>query len=680
MLTIFLWSVRLKLVMNQNNTLKEKISNFTKENKWRILTAILLSATEIFLTLRPGGWIYVEGEVLSAADVIWIILIAVVTALGVIIRIPKSRYGLLNLFLLEINPFVMGTYLELVVSDSVSVANLKWNWILICAAEILLLGITWSPRVTLILLNWTLTIWYSADYYFSTFRGVPLRVNELTAVGTAAEVISGYDMTPSAELTRCWMLLVLFTVLAVSSGRDYAPSRRTHFLHALTAFTCCIFLGMGGGQSLLSTETEFWDMVERDNDFFQQSSYERNGYLLSTLLDIRDSRIAEPDGYSVENVEEILSAYTGTEESNPEEMPHVILILNETFSDLRVLGNLQLSSENMAFFNSLHENTIRGYVNASVRGGGTANSEFEVLTGCSMGFLPTSYYPYMQCISGVDESVVSMMKDNGYRTYSIHPAVDFNWRRNVVYDILGFDESFWLDSFEDPEVIHSLVSDRETYHKVEELYENRADGEKMFIFDLTIQNHGGYDPNETVTVTATNVDCAEANVYLSLIRESDEAFRELIEYFSEEEEKVIICMFGDHQPSFGDTDFCDNVFSQSDGLSETDKILNQYKTPFLIWANYDIGTDSDRDGWMDIGMSYLGSLLMETAGVEMSPYFYFLNDYRDQYPMITVNGYRDSEGEFFNWSGEDNEMPEYRYLQYNLLFGDTVEGGFSVKK
>ena len=405
-------------------------------------------------------------------------------------------------------------------------------------------------------------------------------------------------------------------------------------------------------------------------------TYQYDGYLVGTCVDIRAAHIAKPEGYSTESAEALLQEARSQQvtEKAQEQLPHVILIMNESFSDLRVWGNLELSEDNLPFFNSLTQNTVRGYVNASILGGGTANSEFEVFTGCSTGLLPAGYYPYQQCLTKEMPSMISQMKAAGYTTYSMHPEDSKNWNRNNVYRYLGFDHSLWKEDFPNAETIHYGVSDLATYQKIEELYENRTPGEKLFLFDLTIQNHGGYGGNDVnQNVTSLGVSSAESDTYLSLIKESDNAFEQLIDYFSKVDDKVIICMFGDHQPKFSDDTFYDAICNQTEGLTETDKRLNLYKTPFVIWANYSIPEQDD----LDIGMSYLGALLMKTAKIPTSPFFTFLQNYSAEYPSVTINGYTDSDGTFHDWSADGTELNEYRILQYNYLNDShPVEWGF----
>ncbi|MDE6701458.1 MAG: sulfatase-like hydrolase/transferase, partial [Acetatifactor sp.] len=157
---------------------------------------------------------------------------------------------------------------------------------------------------------------------------------------------------------------------------------------------------------------------------------------------------------------------------------------------------------------------------------------------------------------------------------------------------------------------------------------------------------------------------------LSLVKISDDAFADLVHYFEEQDEKVIICMFGDHQPWIFDLIVDANL---ADGSGASQEIMSKYKTPFVIWANYDIEEAQD----MDISMNYLGGLLMRTAGVPLSPYFRFLEQERAEYPIVTVNGYVDSAGTYFGWGSRENEFSEYQMLQYNYLFDDEkVDWGY----
>lgn len=622
---------------------------------------------------------YYYSSAISKAKFLRAFFICGITALGIAFGIPRKRgfRKFLGAILLIAGPLVLGRRLELLTINTSFLLpfSMKWNVGLMYLFELIVLLCTQSFRASVCISSLVLTLLYSANYFVFSFRGEPLRLNEFRAIGTAAKVLNHYSLRPNSHLAMAWCISLLFLIYGMQTGFRWKMENKTKKLAVrLISLTSGIALAIVCGYQLLYTDMLAKAGFMNTHGFDQNMNYHFDGYLVASCLDIQDSRVVKPQGYSLGKIEELLTdASENSNVSNEGIKPHVILIMNESFSDLRVLGNLQISEENMPFFNSLKNNTVRGYVNASVLGGGTANSEFEVFTGCSMGFLPTSYYAYQQCIIDETPSLISDMKMNGYTAYSIHPESASNWNRDRVYQHFGFDKSLWIEDFPNAEKLHYGVTDLETYKKVEALYENRQPGEKLFIFNLTVQNHGDYSRSDVErSVEALNASSDESSIYLSLIRNSDEAFRQLISYFENETEPVIICMYGDHQPMLNSS-FYDDVYSQTPGLEERDKRLNMFKVPFLIWANYDI---PEQDG-LDIGMSYLGALLLDTAGIQGSPFFAFLRQYMDKYPIITINGYEDKDGKHYNWSGENSELLEYRMLQYNHLFDkDIVEWGF----
>lgn len=608
---------------------------------------------------------YIYTDALNISKAYKGIILALITAILFTIPVMKDKKirvlaGIAGFVLF---PIVVGSRLEALnlTAQFYMPFSLKWNLLLMYLVEILVILIAGSLRWGLLISQVLLTVAYTVNYFMYLFRGVPFRVNDLSAVGTAAKVVGGYDLTPNSHLTFAWALLLLIIMIEWKSKITISKLQIRGCV-----LLAGIVLSVGAHHVLLNTEflenRGFYNL----SGFQYLMNYKFDGYLVATCMDIRNNRVTKPEGYSEKRVEEIL-AENVEEETQTEDFPNVILIMNESFSDLRVLGNLQLNVENMQNIYGLRENTIHGYTNVSVLGGGTANSEFEALTGCSMGLLPASGYAYQQYVKKPMESLVSVMKEEGYKTYSIHPEGKGNWNRDKIYQMFGFDESYWKEDFKGEDQIHSGVSDRATYHKIEELYEQKASEDRIFVFDVTMQNHGGYERQEyepESSVYALNAESEEANLYLSLINESDQAFGELVQYFEDKPEKVIICMFGDHQPLFNDESFYEQIYAQTDGLSESDKIFNQYRTPFVIWANYDIEEQDD----VDISANYLGVLLLKTAEIQGNSYFRFLEEQMKDYPVITTNGYIDEAGNVYEWSGDGTEFPDYRILQYNALF------------
>jgi len=621
-----------------------------------------------------------------------ILLLCLMTALGVMFGLPDHKWirRAVAIMILLAGPYLLGSRLELLTYKEVfyTPLALRWNIGIMYGLELAVLLVSWSGRATVLIVDTALTILYTANYFVVLYRGTPLRVNDFSAIGTATQVAGSYSFVPNDHLAMAWGILLLLVVWSMQTGRgrlERAARKKekkyfyTKIVSRIVTAAMAVGITVFSGYELLYTDllTRAGFADEEFKGFYQDLIYYIDGYLVGTCIEVRNARITPPEGYSTQKAAEILEEAIergGAKEITDEEksdLPHVILIMNESFADLRTLGELELNMENMEFFNSLKDNTVRGYVNASVLGGGTANSEFEVFTGCTSAFFSVNYYPYQQGVKKPLNSLVSQMEKYGYHTYSMHPEVSSNWKRDTVYRFLGFDESFWLQDFEGAEVVHHGVSDAETFDRIIKLYEEREEGEKLFVFDLTIQNHGGYPGKQApYEVRSEKYNNAMLDEYLTLIKITDEAFKDLVTYFEGQDEKVIICMYGDHQPWLA------NLIVETDKTSDSvnsEKLLSKYKTPFVIWANYDIGEADDHD----ISMNYLGGLLLETAGVPLSPYFSYLSELRDDYPVITINGWLDAEGNYHNWGNTETEFLDYRILQYNYLFDDdTVKWGY----
>ena len=184
--------------------------------------------------------------------------------------------------------------------------------------------------------------------------------------------------------------------------------------------------------------------------------------------------------------------------------------------------------------------------------------------------------------------------------------------------------------------IWNIETDTSVYRNLERWYEEMGDSPR-FLYLLTIQNHGNWDFNEaeydTVHVTQSEFEMFDMiNEYLTCISLSDEAFFELTSYLKTVDRRVIVCMVGDHCPSFA------GEIASTD-LSLEEKALRLRETPFYIWSNYSI-EKCDKLG--SVGMIYVAPLLLWLADVPLSGYYQYLIDLKEQVPIIT------SYGKYFN--------------------------------
>lgn len=381
------------------------------------------------------------------------------------------------------------------------------------------------------------------------------------------------------------------------------------------------------------------------------------------------------------------------------EYPNIIFIMNESWADLSNLGDLETNEDYIPFINSLTENTIKGYVTVPVFGAGTSNSEYEALTGNSISFLPAGCNVYQSYLQNETPSLVSTLSTLGYSLTAYHPYYGSGWNREAVYPLLGFDDFISIEDFIDEDIIETyksnsdvieyqnlleeryedgsemllrrFISDSYDYTMVEDMYENRDEDEPFFVFNVTMQNHGGYTvsySNFYQQIYATNMSTTypKANRYLSLVKETDSAFEELVEYFSDVDEPTIICMFGDHLPSIED-----EFYEELMGVDSLDNLtieqeLSRYETPFVIWANYDI----EEAEVENISVNYLSTLLSQTAGLPQTQYNKYLSVLYQTLPVISSVGYVDADGTSYASGAEtpyDDILLQYNCIAYNSL-------------
>jgi phosphoglycerol transferase MdoB-like AlkP superfamily enzyme len=525
------------------------------------------------------------------------------------------------------------------------------------------------------------------NHYVMAFRSTPFVPWDIFSVRTAASVAGNYDFTPGVRVGVVTALFVLLFVLLQFLHLKWNQKILRRLIPTGISFLA-LFL--------------FSCLLQNEN--FQTSNYlypflftpaymtKVNGMAVTFTMDMAYVKVDRPQGYSAKEAEEILAEYekkaeaaangapgtsgaSGTTEatgapdaavaggaaaSGDADYPNIIVIMDEAFSDLAVLGEVDASEDYMPFIHELQQgadNTITGYLNVSVCGGNTADTEFEFLTGNTMAFLPTGSIPYQQYITGETPSLASYLRELGYTTYAMHPYNSTGWNRDRVYPWLGFEESYFKKDLSSVSYLRTYVSDRSDFSNLIQLYENKPAGQPLFLFNVTMQNHGSYTTtydNFMPQITVEGIDSVPLSQYLSLIQKTDEAFRELLAYFEEQPERTVVVFFGDHQPN--------NAVAGKIASADTEETL-RYQVPYVIWANYDIAEASG----VDTSANYLAAHVLSAAGVPTSGYQDFLLSLEEKYPIFSAVRKETSQ--------EDEEaLLTYQKLAYYLLFdwkGDT---------
>ena len=515
------------------------------------------------------------------------------------------------------------------------------------------------------------------NHYVMAFRSTPFVPWDLLSVRTAASVAQNYDFTPTPRMIVVTVLFVLLMVAVCvlrKVPRIKLPIRLGSAV--LCGLALCLFVN--------TLQQETFQNKHYLYPFLFTPAYmtKVNGMAVTFAMDLAYVAVDKPEGYSAEEAQKTLEQYGNTdnvfaddeentndaknrgEDANNKDLPNIIVIMDEAFSDLAVVGDLETNEDYMPFMHKMQQgadHTITGYAQVSVCGGNTANSEFEFLTGNTMSFLPSGSIPYQQYITKDTPSLASYLASLGYETYAQHPYYASGWNREKVYPLLGFEHLNFIDDYANKTYVRKYVSDDADMQHIIDTYENKEDGKPAFIFNVTMQNHGGYTDafsDLSEDVHATNYNSEVLDRYLSLIRLTDQSLEKLVDYFSNVDEKTVIVFFGDHQPS--DTvaaQVQDSMLLPGESVPD-EQLRKRYQVPYLVWANYDI----DGATQQNTSLNYLSAEVLKAAGVPTDAYQNFLLDLQKSYPVMSAAGRTDAS------DADENMLNTYKKLQYYNLF------------
>lgn len=647
-----------------------------------ILTFIPLVACVALMLFNLNVFSSEETGIDTTAVIKCISLLVLIGGIGIYklfgTKPTKIAQSIISIVLLILGPvMIFETVRALIDAPKYDPTIYNTNLLFYAAIELALFVITQSPRISVILATVISCLAHSVNEIVSLIRGTPLVPTDLYAFKTAMTVTSPADWhLNSAMITG--VLAATAVCMFVSCFKLTYPKVLVRIGAAVLSLIACVFVCVN-----------IWniDYAEYSTSTFdQESTNDLNGVALSFYINVRKMKFEEPAGYDEDALMEYLSQYIDEVLPEGKELPNIIVIMNESFSDLSYMGKLKTDNKYMPFFNSLTRKYPHGKLLVSVLGGGTCNTEFEFLTGLSMLNVPSGSYVYMQHITDDIPSMASYLEQYGYQTVAMHPFYEICWKRNSVYRFMGFDDFIsgedmsddhglyqsadrWNKGFGDNvEYIRTLISDSYFYKQVINQFENKT-SDRIFIFGVTVQNHSTYeydgdDFETTVHITGYDGEYPRAEQYLSLIKASDEALEELITYFEGVDEDTMIVFFGDHQPNI-ESELLDAMAPNRNRI--VNLYLTRFQTPFVIWANFDLEYDKKDLGI--ISPNYLGIETLKMAGVPLSAEYQMIDDLRDTATAMAAWGYYDRFNCWYDRQPtySDEGMNMYNYYTYYLL-------------
>ena len=495
------------------------------------------------------------------------------------------------------------------------------------------------------------------NHYILRFRGRILFPADVAGWRTAANVASDFDYSLDHYIVQAAVLLVAYLFLVWA-----CPAQRRRDRMPRLAGALLILFGAGYSFAFFCT-----GMLPALGIYTQQWVTQRNGFLLNFTVALRYSSVEKPADYSHDKVLELMEQYPALE-GDPDRQPtNLIVIMNESFADFTVFDDFEASEDPTPFLHSLEENTVKGWMYAPVTGGGTATVEFEYLTGFSSLFQPPHTVAYQLYVEEGMPSLAAVAGSQGYETTAFHPYKSSGWNRVLAYDYLDFDHQMYEEDVVDGYYIRHYVSDQSDYEMI--FRTTREQEGDTFFFNVTMQNHSGYaqgwnNLEQTIDIP-DELHAADrtAKQYFALARESDDALRELIGYYSQQDEPTMIVFFGDHQPPLTNS-FYEELYGKKLSERTTEEVLRQYAVPFFIWTNYDIQEEQD----VVISPNYLGVLTARLAGLPMTGFMNFLSQLYEELPAVTPVGFITGDGQYLARSELNEEqrrlLDVYETLNY----------------
>ena len=433
-------------------------------------------------------------------------------------------------------------------------------------------------------------------------RMTPFTLYDMQNFADGLTIATTYYSVPQLILMAAALVLLVAAIVLMFIRSE--KWKNINYKKSIGVIAVSIALSLGATWGLLSQGVI--------SNFFGNLNYAYRDYGLAYcfITTSVNAGISRPKGYSSAEISEILEKKTsrGTdtalkESKDSEDHPNIIVLQMESFTVAEDYSNIKVSKNPTPVFSKLYEEYSSGSFEVPACGAGTANTEFEVLTGISAKFFGPGEYPYKGKLRKETlENLAYITKSHGYRNSALHNHRALFYNRNEVYRNLGFD------SFTSVEYMNNLSFTPTNWCKDTVLTSEIMDimkesEERDFMHVISVEGHGSY-PNTQVfknPYTEVTADDEETRwkyeYYLNECHEMDTFIGDLIERLEEEGEPTIMLIYGDHIPAL-------------DVKEENYKQKDLYTTRYVIWDNMGL-PKKDRD----IHSYQSGALLLKNAGL-----------------------------------------------------------------
>lgn len=472
-----------------------------------------------------------------------------------------------------------------------------------------------------------------ANYIIMSMRVSPFSATDLKLLGNIDNIIEVY-LTPISFILIIVALVLVIVGVSVLWAKLPKYAEKISYLKNIVIIVIMFLLTMGSIQIGIHTDKiseKFPNMT---------IAYYNYGFPYCFATSIFNTGVSQPDKYSKDKVMDIISQLNATSmvDSDDVKTPNIIFLQLESFIDVSKFEGLELSADATPIFNQLKEEFPSGYLTVNNVGYGTANTEFEVMTGLNLDDFGPGEFPYNTILTKTTcESTAYILKEYGYATHALHNNTATFYARNTVFKRLGFDTFTSLEYMYPEEfTVTDWAKDKVLTEEIMKVLESTEDTD--YIYTISVQGHGAYPTESVLEEPAIQIINGIENeerkymfeYYVNMINEMDEFVGQLIQCLSEFDEETVLVIYGDHLPS----------------LEITEKELineNLYQTEYVVWNNIDLKLKDE-----DIESFQLSSRILEGLNIE--------------------SGYINKFHQIFK--GREDYFDKLHILSYDILYGN----------
>jgi phosphoglycerol transferase MdoB-like AlkP superfamily enzyme len=471
------------------------------------------------------------------------------------------------------------------------------------------------------------------NYFKILLRGEPFLVTDIVFAGEAAGIVGEYSLVFPKWFFLSVFLLIAGTMLLFYFARSRIV-KRVWWIRPI-AVAVCVGIGVFAWFHWYTDEELFsYQRVGEPiyNTWKPSENAAAHGFLYSFIYSVNDVVVTEPGGYSEKKAEALLAQYASADIA---QRVNVIAVMLESYSDLSAFPSVEFTADAYEAWHALEQESYSGVIVADTFAGGTVNTERAFLTGF--------HYPQPRYNRNT-ASFVYYFKQQGYVTAGAHPGYSWFYNRIRINERLGFDSYLFSDTYYEHFTKEKYARDYFFFPDLRSRYEQHlaSSDAPYFSFIVTFQNHSPYDETQLLGqeyIPHEGMDDATyfaANNYLSGVADTGQRVSEFVDTFREDEEPVVLLIFGDHKAKLGtDIDFYTKLAKIDESTQE-----ELYTAPYLIWANdaakEQLGKDFSGEG-ATISPMYLMTELFDCCGWEGNAWLQALRDYREILPVIRAS-------------------------------------------